>query len=154
MKMLKLLLSALFVATAMFQPGAANEATVKPETFKPFELTGDWYFTNNNSGVRYGGDVKVSIVSIDATGVMRGKVSYDGRQTNDVCSTRGLFSDDPVDAEVIRGANEYKISFNIKCAKGNSPRLRSWTLTCENNVCTRPEVASHGKGLLTLNEKR
>lgn len=133
---------------------SADESTSKIDAFAPYELVGDWHFTNSTSGRKYGGDVKVTIDSIDGAGVMRGKVSYDGRQTNDMCSTRGVFSDDPVPAEIIKADDSYRISFMVNCVKGQSPRLRSWTLVCENGICSRPEVLPHGSGRLALKEKR
>jgi len=156
MKLLFFAAAALTLSSQFFvaELAAASEGSGQPAAFKPFELVGDWRFTNSNTGTRYGGAVKVLVTSADSSGVMRGKISYDGTQTNDVCSTRGIFGDNPADVEVIKNVNEYNLIFNIKCSRGESPRVRNWTLVCANDVCTRPEVLPHGQGLLTLKEKK
>ncbi|MCV2357625.1 hypothetical protein LNV08_01400 [Paucibacter sp. TC2R-5] len=124
------------------------------ENFKPYELVGDWIFLNSSSGTKYGGDVAVKIDKLDKLGTMRGMISYDGRQLNDACGTRGVLSDEPVAAEIIKSRDEYRISFMTKCLRGQSPRLFSWTLVCDTASCTQPTVLPHGRGVLTLTEKR
>lgn len=131
----------------------AEEEPNKPEGFSPYELVGGWQFVNSSSGNKYGGDIRVKVNSMDKPGVMRGMISYDGRQLNDVCGTRGVFSDEPVEAEVIKSKGEYSISFRAKCLWGESPRLFSWTLVCEGATCSQPTVLPHGRGALTLTEK-
>lgn len=132
----------------------ADDQSTKPESFRPYELVGDWQFVNTNSGTKYGGDIKLKVDSMDNSGAMRGVISYDGRQLNDVCGTRGVFSDEPVEAEILKSKDEYRISFMTKCLRGQSPRLVSWTLVCMGAVCSQPTVLQHGKGVLTLTEKR
>lgn len=126
----------------------------KLENFSPYELVGNWQFVSSNSGTTYGGDIKVSVGSMDKSGAMRGMISYDGRQLNDACGTRGVFSDEPVDAEIIKSKGGYRISFMAKCLRGQSPRPFNWTLVCEGATCSRPTVEPHGRGALTLTEKR
>ena len=139
----------LFAASAVADDPPANS-----ENFSPYELVGDWQFMNSNSGTKYGGDIKVRVNRLDKPGTMRGTISYDGRQLNDVCGTRGVFSDEPVEAEIIKSNDEYRISFMAKCLRGQSPRLFSWTLVCESATCSQPTVAPNGRGVLTLTEKR
>lgn len=127
-------------------PTAANDA------FKPFKLVGGWDFTSINSGRKYSGDVRIEVNTFAANGVMQGKVSFDGRQTNDNCSTRGVFNDDPVEADIRKTSVGYDVSFMLKCLKGESPRARQWTLACEGDTCTRPEVLPNGKGMLTVKQ--
>jgi hypothetical protein len=148
------LVTALLLVLAQHQSVFSSETAGQTLPFKPYELVGDWSFTNSNTGVHFKGDVKVMLTSVDSSGVMRGKISYDGRQTNDACSTRGVFSDTPIDVEATKTPNEYRLVFSIKCASGESPRRREWTLVCENDVCTRPLVLPHGQGRLALREKR
>lgn len=131
---------------------SANEAT--SEAFKPYSLVGNWHFTNANTGVKFGGDMKVQINTIDNSGVMRGQLSLDGRQTNDNCGTMGAFSDEPVEVEVTKAKGEYQMSFRLKCSKGESPRTYNWTFACDGVSCVRPTVLPHGKGAATLQEKR
>ncbi|MEJ8838081.1 hypothetical protein [Ramlibacter sp. AN1133] len=140
-----------FLATA---PAVADDQSTKSESFTPYELVGDWQFINTNSGTKFGGDIKIKVDRIDNSGAMRGLISYDGRQMNDVCGTRGVFSDEPVEAEIIKSKDEYRISFMTKCVRGQNPRLFSWTLVCSGAVCSQPTVLPHGKGVLTLTEKR
>ena len=146
-----------FLAILMLLPLAvsvgAQESPAKAESFIPYELVGGWQFVNNG-GTKYSGDIKVKINSVDTTGAMRGMISYDGRQTNDVCGTRGVFSDEPVEAEIIKTKDEYKISFMTKCLRGVSPRLASWTLTCEGATCTQQDASTRVTGGKTLVEKR
>ena len=151
------IISRLFV-TGMFVllPGfvSADDQSASVRDFSPYELVGEWQFVNSRSGTKYGGDVKVKVNGIDKAGSMRGSISYDGRQLNDSCGTRGVFSDEPVDAEVIKSRDEYRISFMAKCARGQSPRLFSWTLVCSGAVCSQPTVLPHGTGVLSLTERR
>lgn len=133
---------------------SATDALPKVESFVPYELVGEWQFVNSNSGAKYGGDIKVKVNSLEKPGSMRAVISYDGRQLNDICGTRGIFSDEPVEAEVVKLQDEYRISFMAKCMRGQSPRLFSWTLVCTGTVCSQPTVLPHGKGVLTLTEKR
>lgn len=93
--------------------------------FKPYKLLGDWQFVNTNSGVKFGGGIEVIIESIDQKGVMRGRISYDGRQTNDKCGTKPLFTDTPVEAEINKRESEYNVSFQLNCSAGKSPRVFS-----------------------------
>ena len=120
------------------------------EVFRPFQMTGEWNFINDESGRKYSGDVILDVQAVDGAGKMRGTVSFDGRQTNDNCSTRGIFSDVPVAADISKITSGYNVTFALKCSKGDSPRTRVWELTCEKGVCTHPEVLPHGKGVLTL----
>lgn len=122
------------------------------DAFKPYKLVGGWDFTSGNSGRKYSGDVWIEVNAIAADGIMHGKVSFDGRQTNDNCSTRDVFKDDPVDAEIRKTAVGYDVSFMLKCSKGESLRARQWTLTCDGDTCTRPELAPNGKGMLTVKQ--
>jgi hypothetical protein len=132
----------------------ADDQATSLAGFNPYELVGGWQFVNSNSGTKYGGEIKVKVNSLEKSGSMRGTISYDGRQLNDSCGTRGVFSDEPVEAEVIKLRDEYRISFMTKCSRGQSPRLFSWTLVCSGATCSQPTVLPHGKGVLTLTEKR
>jgi hypothetical protein len=86
---------------------------------------------------------------------MHGRISYDGRQTNDQCSTKPLFIDTPVEAEIIRVGKDYRISFSVNCLKGSSPRVMSWTLICdESGTCSQPIVQPWGKGAITLTTQK
>lgn len=134
-------------------PARAQDANLKPEQFMPFELVGVWHFTNSH-GVKYGGDVRVKVASMNDTSVMRGVVSYDGRETNDKCGTRGIATDEPVSAEIRKSNDQYRISFNLKCLSGASPRPFNWILVCEGATCSQSTVAPNGAGAITLTEKR
>lgn len=124
-----------------------------PDEFRPFKLVGDWKFQNARSGVNYRGDIEVSVSSRDPNGVMRGSISYDGRQTNEKCSTRGLVNDTPVPAEIVRSDDTYRITFRVPCSVGESPRDMSWTLTCKGGVCELPIIQPWGKGRTSLTVK-
>ena len=140
----------IILMTGLCSASYSAEPSAQTEPFTPYRLVGGWSFVNSNTGTKYGGDAKVNIDSIGTSGLMHATVSYDGRQTNDICTTRGVFSDKPVEAEVEKTSQGYIVSFNIGCVKGQSPRLRSWTLTCNDGLCTEPEIEPWGKGMLTL----
>jgi len=125
---------------------------VSAADFRPYKLVGAWNFTNSNTGARYGGDVAVDIKSMESNGSMRGLLSYDGTQTNDRCSTKTLFSNDPVEAEVQKIDGGYRVWFALKCATGQNQF--GWTLACKDGVCTLPQVLPHGKGETALREVR
>ena len=154
MRHTSLAIAALLFALTCTGVAVADEKAEQAVPFKPFELVGNWQFTNTDTGVRYDGDIKVAVGSIDTNGAMRGRISYDGRQSNDNCTTKQLFDDTPVDVEVVKANNDYLINFQLKCSRGESPRLFSWTLVCENAVCIQRTVRPHGKGAITLKENR
>jgi len=135
-------------------PTFADDASRTPNDFKPYKLVGNWQFVNSNTGRNYGGDIEVAITSIDGNGTMHGLISYDGRQTNDKCSTKELFADKPVEAEIIKANNDYRVTFQVNCLTGVSPRVISWTLTCAEAICSMPEVLPWGKGAKVLRETR
>ena len=86
---------------------------------------------------------------------MHGRVSYDGRQTNDKCGTKPLFTDAPVEAEMIMKESEYNVSFQVNCSTGKSPRVFSWKLTCgQDGACSQPSDSPWGKGTISLKEMR
>jgi len=147
-------LTFLFVATLSTLPTFADDSPQNPDGFKPYKLVGNWQFHSSNSGRDFGGDIEVAIISIDSTGIMHGKISYDGRQTNDQCSTKELFNDKPAEVEIIKTNNDYRITFQVNCKTGVTPRVISWTLRCEEATCSRPEVQAWGKGVTVLTEKR
>lgn len=135
-------------------PLAAQDAG-KAADFKPFQLVGEWKFVNLNTGVNYGGAIEIDVNGIDGKGIMKGKISYDGRQTNDKCSTKTLFSDQPVEAEIIKANADYRVTFQVPCATGASPRIFSWTLVCDaNGLCSQPTVLPHGKGATFVKERK
>lgn len=125
------------------------------KSFEPYKLVGDWNFVNSNTGTKYGGDIEVVVKAMEPNGTMHGLISYDGRQTNDKCGTKPLFTDKPVEAEITKSANDYRIAFQVNCSSGISPRLVTWTLTCDDKGdCTQPEVQSWGRGRKLLREVR
>jgi hypothetical protein len=127
----------------------------RPDAFMPYKLVGGWQFQNEQTGVRYAGDIEVHVLSIDENGTMRGLISYDGRQSNDKCGTKALFTDVPVPAEIIKGDNEYRITFSTSCQVAPSPRTITWTLVCaDDGVCSRPNVLPWGRGRTFLREQR
>ena len=136
-------------------PSLADDTVQRPEDFKPYKLVGDWKFISSNTGRNYSGDIEVVVNDIDSKGVMHGRMSYDGRQTNDQCSTKALFTDEPVEAEIVKSGKDYRITFSVNCLRGASPRVISWTLECASDgVCSKPDVRPWGKGVTALIEKR
>ncbi len=136
-------------------PVSNTSQAVMPISFQPYQLVGDWNFVNSNTGNKYGGNIEVDVKAMDSKGTMHGLISYDGRQTNDKCGTKPLFTDKPVEAEIVKSANDYRIAFQVNCSNGASPRLITWTLTCDDKGdCTEPEVAAWGRGRKLLREVR
>ena len=135
-------------------PSMAQDATQAAE-FKPFQLVGGWEFLNANTGVKYGGAIEIAVNAVDSKGVMKGQISYDGRQTNDKCGTKTLFNDQPVEAEILKANANYRVTFQVPCTKGASPRIFSWTLACDGNgLCSQPTVVAHGRGTTFVKEKK
>ena len=135
--------------------GASIALSVHAQDFKAYKLQGEWTFTNTRTGVNYGGPIEVQVNSIDAKGVMKGQISYDGRQTNDKCTTKALFNDVPVDVEVIKSGTEYRLAYRLNCSVSPSPRDFSMTLSCNaEGVCSQPTERPWGKGLISLREVR
>jgi hypothetical protein len=129
---------------------SAQGSLPDPARFAPFKLAGDWRFTSNNTGRKYRGDIEVDVQSIDASGVMHGQISHDGRQTNDLCNTRGMFGDEPVDATVTRTTEGFRLQYSLKCVSGTSPRAYDRSFLCNGTTCTFPIELSHGQGAITL----
>ena len=116
------------------------------------KMAGEWTFVSSNTGRKYRGDVRLDVWETNGSGKMQGIVYFDGRQTNDICSTKSIWNPGPAKAYVEKRPTGYYVSFKTNCSVGKSPRLKEWELTCENGVCTRPEVLPHGKGILKLKE--
>ena len=146
---------AVFVSAVAVFPVVAQTAPQATPDFKPYKLVGGWQFTNSNTGAKYGGDIEVAIESVDQKGVMRGRISYDGRQTNDKCGTKPLFTDTPVEAEITKKETDYNVSFQVNCSTGKSPRVFSWKLVCgQDGSCSQPSESAWGKGTTSLKEVR
>ena len=143
------------LATISAAISSADEKIQGPENFKPYKLVGGWKFVNSNTGANYGGDIELRINSVDDKGIMHGLISYDGRQTNDKCGTKPLFKDTPVEAEIIKSNKEYRITFQVPCPIGTSPKTFSLTFLCsDDGSCSYPTVLPWGKGVTTLTEER
>ena len=129
--------------------------TAFAQDFKPYKLTGSWSFQNARTGQGYGGAVEVSADSIDDKGIVKGMISYDGRQLNDRCTTKPAFTDKPVPVEITKLPTGMRLDFQLECAIGPSPKLFSQNYTCSaQGVCTSPMGNSNGSGAVTLTEKR
>ena len=148
--------TSLFIILAITGTKAVSQTdTGANKSFEPYKLVGDWDFINSNTGRKFGGNIEVSIKSMEANGTMHGLISYDGRQTNDNCGTKPLFTDTPVEAEITKSANDYRIAFQVNCSSGISPRLITWTFTCDDKGdCKQPEVLAWGRGRKLLREVR
>jgi len=153
---MKRTLTSVFAALITYAPFVASaQAGAQPDGFKPVKLVGEWKFQNRETGVKYGGEIAIDILRAGGNGPMQGLLSYDGRQTNDKCSTRGLLSDTPVEAEIVKTQLGYQISFRLNCASGESPRQFTWNLSCGNDgVCSEPTSRPWGAGTITVGEKK
>lgn len=145
-----------YIAALLCSPAVASaQASSQSEGFKPVKLVGEWQFQNRETGVKYGGEIAIDILRAGSTGAMQGLVSYDGRQTNDKCSTRGLLSDNPAEAEVVKTQLGYQVAFRLKCASGESPRQFKWNLSCgSDGVCSEPTTRPWGTGIISVREKK
>ena len=152
--MTRVLFFFLLLGVMPIMPTLAGDKAGQAADFRPYKLVGDWQFVSSVTGRHYGGDIEVTITSIDGNGTMRGQISYDGRQTNDQCSTKRLFIDKPAEAEIIKTANDYRVTFQVDCLHGVSPRIISWTLTCKEGACSMPDVLPWGQGAKVLRESR
>jgi hypothetical protein len=144
------------VAPLLLSPGIASaQGAPHADGFKPVKLVGEWKFQNRETGVKYGGEIAIDILRTGGNGAMQGLLSYDGRQTNDKCSTRGLLSDTPVEAEVVKTQLGYQVTFRLNCASGESPRQFTWNLSCgSDGVCSEPTTRPWGVGIIAVGEKK
>ena len=134
---------------------ASSQGGVQPASFKPLKLVGEWKFQNRETGVKYGGAIAIDLLNVLANGSIKSLVSYDGRQTNDKCSTRGLIADTPVDAEVVKTPLGYQVTFQLKCSIGESPRPFTWNLSCASDgVCSEPTTRPWGTGAIAVSETK
>jgi hypothetical protein len=150
-RVLTLLLSAVVaIPNALFGQDVISHSPTPAAT----TLNGRWIFTSSVTGRGYRGDIQVKLGPADARGVQVGKISYDGQQTNDRCSTKsGFSSDKPVDVEAIRKGERYFLKFFLNCPIGESPRLFELELVKgAENVWTMDRSAGHGIGLISLKE--
>lgn len=100
---MKSILTSAFAVLLLCDPWVASaQGGANADSFNPMQLVGEWKFQNRETGVKYGGEIAIDIVRAGSNGAMQGLLSYDGRQTNDNCSTRGLMSDTPVEAEIVK----------------------------------------------------
>lgn len=118
----------------------------------PVRLTGKWTFTSSSSLRHYGGDIVLRLAAAEPDGTRRGWVSYDGRQTNDRCSTKSGFSaDEPVDASASFEGSALIVQFLLRCPIGESPRAFKWTLVRGEDGSYAEELAHmNGSGRIRL----
>ena len=145
------LLISLFIGFLFLSPVYAQEKVVKPTLQKNIVLKGEWRFENSSTGNKYRGDIEINLGIADDNGVYHGKVSYDGYQTNDGCSTKSGFSDKPVDAEAIQVGNNYKVRFMLNCPRRSSPRSYDWELVYgADGFYTQDFSNKNGVGIISL----
>lgn len=152
MKIIKLLLLLLTLFLGFLSTTYAQEPVMKSAPPDKIVLKGEWSFTNSSTGRHYGGDVEIRLGAADESGVYHGKISYDGRQTSQQCSTRSGFSPHkPVDARAVRVGDNYRVSFIVNCAIGPSPRSFDWELVHgPDRVYTRALSNANGSGMLSV----
>jgi len=103
-----------FVSIATSLTSSAQDAV--PQSAWATALKGRWVFTSSVTGRGHRGDIDVKLRPPDTRGVQVGKISYDGQQTNDRCSTKaGFTSDYPVDVESVRTGDKYFLKFALNC---------------------------------------
>ena len=143
----------LFIGFLSLSAAYAQEQVLKPTPQKNIVLKGKWTFTSSSSGNHYGGDIEIKLDPADDNGVYHGKVSYDGYQTDDGCSTKSGFSDKPVDAETIRVGSNYRLRFTLNCPRGRSPRPYDWELVYgADGVYTRDFSNKNGVGIISVKQ--
>jgi len=140
--------------TAFSSAAQAQEPVVKGTPSSLTVLRGEWTFRSSFTHRHYSGDVEIRLGPADVAGVYHGKVSYDGQQTNDRCSTKsGFSSDEPVDAQVTREGNNLRVKFVLKCPIDPSPRPFEWTLTGgSDGVFTQEIQNNNGAGLISVKQ--
>jgi hypothetical protein len=83
---------------------------------------GRWDFKNSQNGMKFGGDMKIVLkeklpTSEPDTFTFKGKISVDGRETNDKCGTVGSFgADTPVDVLWEQKGDDVILSYRVPCA--------------------------------------
>jgi hypothetical protein len=132
---------------------ALTSSTVLSQTAPPAALLlkGEWAFQNTQTKVKYGGPFEVYSISEAAPGRYAVRVSYDGRETNDKCSTRGPLRDTPVEGVLSRSEGGYDLEFKLICPFGQSPRLFQYSLKCDAaGVCMQGTSRPWGEGFVRL----
>lgn len=83
---------------------------------------GRWDFKNSQTGMKFGGDMKIVLKEKLPTPeqdilTYKGKISFDGRETNDKCGTVGSFGGDtPVDVLWEQKGDDVILSYRVPCA--------------------------------------
>jgi hypothetical protein len=132
---------------------AGAQSAPEPE-FRPSTLAGEWKLEEFQTGIRHSGEVRIELQRREGH-VIQGLVSFDGRQTQYKCGTRGFASDTPVPAEIVKDATGYSVSFELRCTVGAPSRRFLWYLTCRpDGECRETAGFPWGPAVVTVREKK
>lgn len=139
-----------WVATLMSLAAAVATAQTAADS-SSLRLVGDWSFQNTQTKVKYGGAFEVVATSEPSPGRHAVRVTYDGRETNDRCSTKTALGETPVDGVLVKTDKGYDLEFILICPMGPSPRPFKYSLTCDpQGTCTQATARPWGEGLVRL----
>lgn len=116
---------------------------------------GRWDFKNSQSGQTFGGDMKIvlqekQVSSEPDVDVFKGKLSFDGRETNDKCGTVSTFGKDtPVDVLWEQKGDDVVLSYKVPCPT-QDPRVVTKRFTARSDGIVREYSLQWGKGLEKL----
>jgi len=123
--------------------------------FEPLTYAGRWDFKNSQSGQMFGGEMKVVLHEKLASSepeveVFKGRLSFDGRQTNSKCGTVSTFGKDtPVDVLWEQKGEVVVLSYILPCVP-NDPVKQSRRFTLQGMGIVREYALPWGQGLEKL----
>lgn len=124
----------------------------------PITYAGRWDFKNSQNGRKFGGDMKIVLkeklpTSEPDTLTFKGKISVDGRETNDKCGTVGSFGGDtPVDVLWDQKGDEVVLTYKLPCPL-KDPVTRTKRFKHSDGSVTYEYSLAWGTGLEKLQRK-
>ena len=153
----KLLLVAPFVMSLAFAQDVKSPLPPeKGDVFAlPITFTGAWFFKNSETGTEFKGDMKVVLTAVvekkDGGISYSGLYSYDGRQTNNKCSTYGIFGGDkPVALRFDHKGEKVYLTLNLPCPVGAGVQNTQIAFNFDRGTIQRESNQPWGKGYQSL----
>jgi hypothetical protein len=130
----------------------------KTTTADTVTYAGRWDFTNTQNGKTFGGEMKVALLerlssSESDVEAFKGKLSFDGRQTNDKCGTfSGFGSDKPVDLLWEQKSDDVVLTYKLPCPI-KDPVTQTRRFKLQGKSLVREYALPWGKGVEQLSRQ-
>lgn len=130
----------------------------KDSAFTPISYVGRWEFKNTQSGTVYTGEMKIVLTekapeAEQGVQSFKGKYSFDGRQTNDKCSTFGVFgTDKPIDLLWDQKGEDVVLTYELPC-NFRASKISTSKFKLQGNDLVKDYSASWGKGIHKLTKQ-